>query len=165
MLKRIIAFLVVIICLFSCSCYKHCPYSITGNEQKDSVYVKDSVFVRDTVIQYMIPEGTASAISQPSDTSRLKTGFAVSEAWIDKDGNIHHILNNRAGAIIPIKVSIPYRAHAEYRSQGITITRTVEVEKPLSKWQSFLIVSGTISFIIMILLLLFLAVRKFILRK
>lgn len=165
MIKRLVIILCLSLALCSCGCYKNCPYRNVDIQKKDSVYVKDTTFIRDSIIRYVIQEGSSSAILPQSDTSHLETDVAESDAWIDNEGRIHHSIRNKAGTIIPINVTIPYHAHAEYRSEGLAVTKTVEVEKPLSKLQSFFIIAGIAASCLFILFILFFIVKKLIIKE
>ena len=110
-----------------------------GLEAKSTI----SVYIRDTVVQWRVPEGSDSARIPDSDTSRLETGLARSTAYV-KDGELHHSLENKAGSLVPIFLSVPERARTE--EKGITRTvetvEYVEVEKDFNGWQRFLMGLG-----------------------
>lgn len=121
------------------------PARIASDVQRDSTYthIVDSVYVRDTVVKWRIPEGSDSARIPDSDTSHLETSLAQSTAYV-KNGQLHHSLENKAGSLVPIFLSVPERA----RTEEMCITRTVEtveyveVEKDFNGWQRFLMGLG-----------------------
>lgn len=121
------------------------PAKVVTEFQRDSavVHVRDSVYLRDTVIKWQIPAESGANTLQSSDTSYLQTNLAESRAFIE-NGRLRHTLRNKSEAIIPIKVSIPVRIRTEER--GLTryerIVETIEVEKELSRWQSFIMSLG-----------------------
>ncbi len=118
-----------------------CGAVATLTEQRDSlvVHVRDSIVYRDSIIYVPVPEGGDKAKLPDTDTSFLQTSVAESEAYV-KDGVLHHSLRNRSEAIIPIKVSIPERIHAEERglTRYLKEVQRIEEEKELSRWQRFL---------------------------
>lgn len=109
--------------------------------QKDSTVINivDSVRFIDSLILVPVPEGTDKAKLPDTDTSYLSTGIAESEAFV-KDGILHHSLRNRSEAIIPIRVTIPYRIRTEEKglTRYLRTVERVEVEKELSRWQRFI---------------------------
>jgi hypothetical protein len=121
------------------------PARVASDAQRDSSYthIVDSVYIRDTVVQWRVPEGSDSARIPDSDTSRLETGLARSTAYV-KGGELHHSLENKAGSLVPIFLSVPERARTE--EKGITRTvetvEYVEVEKDFNGWQRFLMGLG-----------------------
>lgn len=114
------------------------PKAVQGY-QRDSVavFVRDSLILRDSVILVEIPQESDKAVLPDSDTSRLVTSLALSEAWVD-DGRLYHTLRNRGEALVPIEVRIPNRVHTEQRIMTRAVREVVEVEKELSRWQSFI---------------------------
>lgn len=121
------------------------PARVASDAQRDSTYtrVTDVVYVRDTVVQWRIPEGSGSARIPDSDTSRLETGLARSAAYV-KDGELHHTLDNKAGTVVPILLSLPERARTEEKGvlRRVESVEYVEVEKELTAWQRFLMNVG-----------------------
>ena len=102
------------------------------------VHVRDSIRFRDSLILVPVPEGSDKANLPDTDTSYLSTGIAESTAYV-KDGQLHHSLRNKSEAIIPIKVPIPERVRTEEKglTRYLKTVERVEVEKELSRWQSF----------------------------
>ena len=117
------------------------PARVVQDYQKDSVVtvIKDTTIFRDSIIYVRVEADKESAIIPDTDTSRLSTRYAESEAYV-KDGQLHHSLRNRSEALIPIETKIPITIHFESNS-SIRDKRTVEVvevEKQLSRWQRFI---------------------------
>ena len=133
---------ILLLAIMVCGCS---PAKVVTEFQRDSVmvHVRDSVYLRDTVIRWQIPAESGANTLQSSDTSYLQTNLAESRAFIE-NGRLRHTLRNKSEAIIPIKVSIPVRIRTEER--GLTryerIVETIEVEKALSRWQSFVMSLG-----------------------
>lgn len=114
------------------------PARLTTETQRDStiVVIRDSVFLRDTIIQVAIPAEADKAILPDTDTSRLQTSLAESEAFV-KAGRLHHTLRNRSETLQHVRVQYVDRAHTEKTAslaQRHTI-ETVEVERPITPWQ------------------------------
>lgn len=103
--------------------------------------VRDSTAWRDTTIYVPIPLESDQAIVHVGDTSHRETSVAESDAWVGKDGLIHHNLRNKADARLSYGLKLP--EHWLYT--GVTNTKEHEqgiikkeyVEKPLSWWQKF----------------------------
>ena len=117
------------------------PARVVQDYQKDSVVtvIKDTTIFRDSIIYVRVEADKESAIIPDTDTSRLSTRYAVSEAYV-KNGQLHHSLKNRSEALIPIETKIPITIHFESKSSinDKRAVEVVEVEKQLSKWQRFI---------------------------
>lgn len=102
---------------------------------------RDSTAWRDTTIYVPIPLESDQAIVHVGDTSHRETSVAESDAWVGKDGLIHHNLRNKTDARLPYGLKLP--EHWLYT--GVTNTKEHEqgvikkeyIEKPLSWWQKF----------------------------
>ena len=117
------------------------PAKVVQDYQSDSVVtvIKDTTIFRDSIIYVKVEAEKESAIIPDTDTSRLSTRYAESEAYVS-GGQLHHTLRNRSEALIPIETKIPITIHFESNS-SIRDKRTVEVvevEKQLSRWQRFI---------------------------
>lgn len=106
-------------------------------EYRDTTIYKE--LIRDSIVQVPIPLGRNQAIVNTADTSHLETSVAVSNAYVTPDGLLHHDLSNRHDATLPAIVPIYYHFTQSITSSESAqiMTRTVEVEKPLTKMQSF----------------------------
>lgn len=117
------------------------PARVVQDYQKDSVVtvIKDTTIFRDSIIYVRVEADKESAIIPDTDTSRLSTRYAESEAYV-KDGQLHHSLRNRNEALIPIETKIPITIHFESKSSisDKRAVEVVEVKKQLSKWQRFI---------------------------
>lgn len=123
-----------------CSLFAACSAPrVVQDSQRDSVVVivKDSLILRDSVVLVPVPQEGASAVLPDTDTSRLETGVARSEAFV-KDGRLHHTLTNK-DALLPVSITIPTKVHTEHREKAMVWKQveTIEVEKELSRWQMF----------------------------
>lgn len=117
------------------------PAKVVQDYQRDSVMtiIKNTTIIRDSIIYVQIEAEKETAILPDTDTSRLSTRYAESEAYVS-GGQLHHSLRNRSEALIPIETKIPITIHFESNS-SIRDKRTVEVvevEKQLSRWQRFI---------------------------
>lgn len=133
-MKKLILFAIV---LLSACCPKHFEPII---EYRDSLVVeyRDSLVYRDSLISVPIPLESDQAIVHIGDTSHRETSLAESDAWIGTDGLLHHNIRNKRGNIA-LHVAIPEhwivdKAHSQ---SATTLTKTVYVEKPLTKWQIY----------------------------
>lgn len=130
----------LLLALCSCGAAKR-----TTEIQKDSVVVtvRDSVIIRDTVIQAVIPTEADRAVLADTDTSRLSTSLAESEAYV-KNGKLHHSLRNKSEKLQPVSVQYKDKVHSEnVASIGQQqVTETIEVPMPLNGWQRLRITLG-----------------------
>ena len=123
------------------------------------IRVKDSLILRDSVVLIQIPTETAMAILPDTDTSRLETGVASSEAFVS-NGRLYHTLTNK-DALLPVSITIPMRVYTEHREKAMILRQTIEVEKELSRWQNFIQLLGY-GVLILVVLWLLNKVRKFV---
>ena len=112
--------------------------------QKDSVVVNVREVVRDTVILVQVPDESDRAVLPDSDTSRLSTSLAESEAWVS-DGRLHHTLRNRSEQVLPVHVQYVDRVRTERSSQLATVREVVEVPRKLTPWQRFIMSVGWVA--------------------
>lgn len=117
------------------------PAKVVQDYQKDSVVtvIKDTTIYRDSIIYIKIEAEKDSAVLPDTDTSRLSTRFAESEAYVS-NGRLHHSLRNKSEALIPIETKIPITIHFESKAtvRDKRMVEVVEVEKQLSRWQKFI---------------------------
>lgn len=122
------------LCLTSCS-----PKIVDKLVTQTVIEYRDSTVWRDTTIFVPIPLESDQAIVHVGDTSHRETSVAESDAWIGKDGLIHHNIRNKAGARIPYSVKLPehwlYTGVINTKEKEQGIIKEVKVEKPLSWWQ------------------------------
>lgn len=133
---------ILLLALMVCSCG---PAKIVTEFQRDSVivHVRDSMFIRDTIVKVAIPAESGGNVLPDTDTSFLSTSLAESRAFIE-NGRLHHTLRNKSEMLLPVKVSYVDRARTEQKESigWRQIVETIEVEKELSKWQSFIMSLG-----------------------
>lgn len=132
--------LLAVAALTSCA-----PAAVLQGYQKDSVVtvIRDSVVFRDSVIYVRVEAENDSAVLLDSDTSRLSTRYATSEAYVSC-GRLHHSLRNKSEALVPVEIKMPVVFHTEASSliRERKAVETVEVEKQLSRWQMFIQMIG-----------------------
>ncbi len=120
------------LCVAACS-----PRIIETIKTETITEYRDTTQWRDTTIYVPVPIGKDKAVVSVRDTSRLETQVASSIAYVDSLG-IHHTLENKAVSF-PAVVMIPSRTIwlSVTTKEAQVLTRTLEVEKPLSWWQKF----------------------------
>ena len=130
---------IALISLASCSTPR-----VVQEVQRDTAFVtiREVETLHDTIIMVQLPEGSDKAILPDTDTSRLHTTLAQSEAWVT-DGRLHHTLRNTE-ALIPIEVKLPkyISTKNEYIIREKQAIVQVEEELQLSKWQQFIMALG-----------------------
>lgn len=138
------------ICAFAALLTGCAAQRVAVDHQRDSVavIVRDSVVFRDSVVLVEIPKEKDKDVVVQSDTSHIETSVAESEAWV-ADGRLHHTLRNKDEAFIPVTIKMPERIHYEQKDRLIynKVVETIEVEKPLSWWERFVMSVGTITII------------------
>lgn len=155
-MKRSIFFIVAAVLLVGgCSPGKHLAKT---QQQQDSTRVevrKEIVYVPDTV--YLeIPAQTAERTTRDS-TSHLENDYATSDARINPDGSLYHDLNTKPQEI-PKEVQTPVE-----RNDSIVYKykdRTVYVEKQMKWYDKGFIWVGRLCCIAVILLVLFLYLKR-----
>ena len=155
--SSVVAFIAVLWLVFGCGVPK-----VVQDYQRDSVavIVRDTTIFRDSVVYISIPMERDKAVVFQSDTSRLETSVAKSEAFISEGGRICHTLTTK-DALIPIEVKLPKYIHTEQKAMVRNVREVVEVEKELSRWQRFLQGLGWTS-LIAVALWIINKVRKFV---
>ena len=133
--------LICMLVLVGCSA----PKQVSHDYQRDSVNIVTMITYKDSIIYHHIEQETDKAIVPDTDTSRLSTTYAESEAYV-KSGKLHHTLRNKSEAVIPLKIQIPVQYVNETKINAKNVREIVEVEKQLSKWQQFIMTFGYIAF-------------------
>lgn len=94
----------------------------------------------DSLIFVPIPLEKNQVIVSVGDTSRLETSVAWSMAFVDRNGLLHHALENRSDKTLSVVVSIPSKTiWTNVNNSKFEQLRppVVYVEKELSWWQKF----------------------------
>lgn len=120
--------------LASCRAHRHLAASA---ETRDSVRVETVIrteYVPDTVFIEIPVERERQTVRDT--TSHLETSFALSDARVNRDGTLYHSLENKGGKRpAEAKKEVVYRDSIVYRDRAVTRTETVEVRRPLTRWQ------------------------------
>lgn len=117
------------------------PARHATESRQDSVVVTVREVVRDTVIMVQVPDESDRAVLPDSDTSRLSTSLAESEAWVS-GGQLHHTLRNHSERVLPVSLQYVDRVRSERTSQLATVREVVEVPRELTPWQRFIMGVG-----------------------
>lgn len=163
MRKAIVLGLILLVALTGCS-RKTAPPSVSHSNQQDSI--REKVVVRIDTVRVMVPveipvERIVNVLPD-KDTSNLETSMAVSTAFIDSLGFLHHSLDNKAQTIqTPVDVAVPVTetTHEEYHSNEKSDTVYVEVPAQLTGGKKFLIKAGWLAVAAMIALIVYAAYR------
>ena len=128
--------------LLLCSC---AAQKAAQETQRDSVRVEtiERTVYKDSIIFVPLPAENDAAALPDSDTSRLETSLAESEAFV-KDGQLHHSLRNKE-TLLPVPVKLPsvIRQEYAYALRDRKVVEVVEVERELSWWQHTLLSLGS----------------------
>lgn len=149
-LLKVAAVLAIAVTVAGCGCGKHCRCA--QDFQRDSVYIhtSDTTLVRDTLILYQIPEGSASVVVSAGDTAKAQTSLAEARAWVDHAG-LHVSIRNRSEAALPLHVPYYVNVKESLTTAIRESAKTIYKEKPFTRWQSFRIVLGDITLILLCL--------------
>ena len=154
-MRRTILILAVV--LSSCAAQKNLP--VAESRDSVSVVVHERIVYRDSLIYVEVPSESQSAKIADSDTSRLETSLALSEAWI-ADGNLNHTLLHKPDVRLPKVISIPVYLRSQETEKLAQRVIVQEVEKQLNSWQSFRMTLGTLALIAVGVWLLFIIIKK-----
>lgn len=102
-----------------------------------------------------------SANHNGGQSSHLETSMAISDAWIDTTGELHHTLDNIPQRIqIPKVIYVPVTDtnHSELHSSDNT--KVVEVERNFHWWEESLMSFGAITLIVLLIYIVITIVRK-----
>ena len=140
-----------------CGAYKRLPIA----EQKDSVSVviQERVIYKDSLVYVEVPAESESAILPNTDTSRLETSLAQSEAWV-AGGQLNHTLRHKPDVRLPKLISIPVYLRSQETEKLAQRVVVKEVEKQLNSWQSFRITLGNLTLVVIGLWLLIKVIKK-----
>ena len=128
----------ILVCIFFGGCRtKYIPVPVEST---------DSIVIRDTIIDVQLVPYSDSVIVVPETESKdsvasfLSNPYAGSWAqWMN--GRLHHSLNIWPNKLTPIRVPYYYE-----RIKRVEVPKIVEVEIPLTGWQSFKMEFGGIAF-------------------
>lgn len=135
----------------------------TDSHTKDSVRVEIRERI-DTVPVIITIEKEVEHIVTRDTMSHLENSYAVSDAMVT-DGFLHHTLETKPQTIRkPVPVVVHDTLYFESQNQKIDNVNTIEIERKLTKWQSFEMVCGDILLCLLVIMLLYI-IGKLIIRK
>lgn len=138
--------LLLALALTGCGAAKRLP--VESKVDSVSVVIVETVTYKDSLIYVEVPTEQSSAVLPDTDTSRLETSLARSEAWV-ADNQLHHTLSHKEDVRIPKIISLPSYARTEEKAALSREVVVKEVEKDLTAWQSFRMTLGTILLILL----------------
>lgn len=151
--------LLVLFVLMSCGTQKVLP--IEQVTDSVSVIFKESVIYKDTIIYVEVPAESDRTILPDTDTSRLETSIAESEAWVS-NGKLNHTLKNKSDVSLPKIISIPIYLKSKESEHIANNVVVKEIEKELTKWQQLRLTLGTILLISVAVLIAYKIVKVFV---
>lgn|SRR5574344_574817 len=129
----------------SCGAARHVSPSVTDSTRVEVHTVTETV--HDTA--YLELPVIVERIVTRDTTSTLENDYARSEASVE-NGFLHHSLETKpVKHPVQIETKIVYRDSLIYRDR--VETKTVEVERQLTKWQSFKMRTGGVTLTLMLL--------------
>lgn len=154
-MRRTILILAVV--LSSCAAQKNVP--VAESRDSVSVVVHERIVYRDSLIYVEVPSESESVTIADSDTSRLETSIALSEAWV-LAGKLNHTLQHKPDVRLPKLISIPVYLRSQETEKLAQRVVIKEVEKQLNSWQSFRITLGNLTLVVIGLWLLIKVIKK-----
>ena len=158
-MKKIFLIISLVFLFSSCCTPRRCPYlGHTDSTSTEKIVIKE---YHDSIVSVVLKDSIVEVMVSMPDTSHLETDVAVSEAWTDTLGYLHHSLSNK---LTPLEVTLEVPTITTLEKKYLTRTVIKEVEKDLSPWKGFLLVMGRIFFCVCILAvayLIFRIIRKF----
>ena len=145
LIHYLFCFLLVSLAASSCGAARHVSPTVTDSTRVEVHTVTETV--HDTA--YIELPVIVERIVTRDTTSTLENDYARSEATIT-DGFLHHSLETKpVKHPVQIETKIVYRDSLIYRDR--VETKTVEVERQLTKWQSFKMRTGGATLTLMLL--------------
>ena len=145
-MKNICIFISIFI-LFICSCTKTV---YVPTQTKIETIIKDSlIYIKDTI--YITPPVEEKEVKTTADSSHLETSLAISDAWIDKDGDLNHTLKNKTDTVYRYVYDTVVVTQIEKEYIEKPVIQEVKVDVPyIPKW-CWLCVVFTVGVIIYII--------------
>lgn len=135
---------------------------------QDSSWTKQTISVKMTIDTAAVRLPLQrSERDTPCDSSYLENDFAESHAWINPDGTLHHDLSTKETDVKVPVTNVEKEKETEHNAvKEVPVPYPVEVKVPaeITPWQNFRMVLGTISMIVMFLILAIWIVKKFVLK-
>ncbi|MBR1526849.1 MAG: hypothetical protein IJ640_09365 [Prevotella sp.] len=144
-------FVGLLLCALFGSCRSHREVienndSVRVEVRTNTIYVPDTIFVE-------IPSQKAERTTADS-TSHLENEYSLSDARINPDGTLFHLLETKPQKK-PVEFQKPITTNDSIEVRYKTQTKTVEVEKKLSRWEKFKMDTGLAFISATIVLILF----------
>ncbi|MBQ3712072.1 MAG: hypothetical protein II891_06725 [Bacteroidales bacterium] len=146
---------VAILLLSSCCVCKQQPRS----DYRDSVVIRQRIAHVTATIN--LPSEVKEVVTRDT-ASHLENTFSKSDAAI-RSGYLYHSLETKPQTI-HVPVSVPVSDTTAFYSEKPP-PEIIEVEKPLTQWQSFFLVLGRLTFFAILIYLAVAAITKWILPK
>ena len=128
-------FACIVAATFSLFFFSCCPCKHLSTDSKDSVRVETHYVTIERVDTQVVELPIEVYRNVTRDTfSVVSTKFAISTARIDS-GFLWHDIRNTGSVQVLTKTVTEYRDSIIYRDK--LVTNTVQVDKPLTKWQKF----------------------------
>lgn len=154
--------LLLLIAAVSCKSSKVPPIATLNNEDSARIETKvvRNVVYRDTTIYIDVPIESKQTVKE--DSSHLETSVAWSDAYMRADGRLYHSLENK-----PISLSTDTQVRETTERNDSIVYRYIkvevpvevevikEVEKDLNAWQRFIMKSGYLFWLLLIVYALY----------
>lgn len=123
----------------------------------------ETVRIDTVTVEVAVPMESVSQVVR-TDSSHVETSLAMSDAWINGDGTLGHIISNKpqklkGEAFVPVKDTQTNKESEKIREVPVAYPEPVYVEKELTLWQEVRIKSFWY-LIGIILILIFWVIRK-----
>lgn len=142
-MKYLILILIPLLALMSCRTTEQTiPTAPVILAEHDKKTVEREVITEiDTVTVFVEIPAQSAYRETPDSTSHLETDFATSDAWVNPDGTLGHMLENKQQSK-PVDVPVPKttvnnnQTEAKIKEVPVPAPQPYPVEKDLSKWES-----------------------------
>lgn len=148
-------FIYLLLCLVGCSTPR-----MANDSQRDSIrtVIQERIIYKDSLIYVPVPAESDNSILQDSDTSRLSTSMAESEAYVS-GGRLHHSLRNKPGAVMPIHLKLANRVQSTEHYHLADRTVVVKVPREQTRWEKFIHMLGLGTFVVLCLAIIYIILR------
>lgn len=121
---------------------------VSGDSLREKTVYVETLRIDTVTVTVEIPAQSAERIGRDS-TSHLETDFAISDAWLTRDGSLGHNLRNKTRkmeTVMPVTVKDTYLRQEKEKIRKMTVreTRTVRITAgtSLKRWQKLLMWCG-----------------------
>lgn len=159
-MKTTITLILLTLSFWSCVTREACERKFPNNRTDSFREIKNTITtIRDTTVFLQIPGDTVfeSVPASGNESSNLKTSLAISAAWIE-DGKLNHRLEQKDTSVASnIKGAIKTTRQLESKNE---ITNKTEYINRITGWQWFQIYLGRFFLLILVLLTLWVLLKK-----